>query len=170
MNEIFNKKYIKSNTSPYAISILIVKKFDKRFRIYIDYRALNILIIKNRNILFLIKEILIKLYTTKIFNKFDIITVFNKIRIKKKWKKKTIFFIRYKLFEYIIISFELCNIFNIFQIFINNVLRKYFDNFYSIYLNNILIYNNNKKKYIEYIKKKIKNLKQTNLYFDINKY
>ena len=48
-------------------------------------------------------------------------------------------------------------------------MREYFNNFYSIYLNDILIYNNNKKK-IKYIKKNLEKFKQTNLYFDINKY
>ena len=159
MNEIFDKKYIKSNTSSYAASILIVKKSDKEFRIYINYRVFNILIIKNRNILFLIKEILIKLNIAKIFNKFDIIIVFNEIRIKEENEKKIVFFIRYRLFEYIIILFGFCNIFSIFQIFINNVLREYFDNFCSVYLNDILIYSNSKEEYIEYIKKKIEKFK-----------
>ena len=63
-----------------------------------------------------------RLYITRIFIKFDIIVVFNKIRIKKEKEEKTIFLIYYKLFKYIIISFKLCNAFSIFQVFINNVL------------------------------------------------
>ena len=50
-------------------------------------------------------------------------------------------------------SFELCNMSNIFQAFINNVLREYFNVFYFAYLNDILIYNDIKKKYIKHIKK-----------------
>ena len=49
--------------------------------------------IKNCNILFLIKKTLIKLYIVKIFNKFDIIIIFNEIRIKKRNVKKIAFFI-----------------------------------------------------------------------------
>ena len=82
VNEMFNKKYIKLNIFSYVASILIVKKLNKEFRICINYRALNALTIKNRNTLSLIKETLIKLYTAKIFNKFDIIAAFNEIRIK----------------------------------------------------------------------------------------
>ena len=93
MNKIFNKKYIKLSTSFYIILIFIVKKLNKKFRIYIDYRIFNFLIIKNRNTFSLIKEILIKLYVVKIFNKFDIIAIFNKIRIKEKNKNKFFFFI-----------------------------------------------------------------------------
>ena len=83
VNKIFNKEYIKSSIFFYIILIFIVKKLNEEFRIYIDNRIFNFLIIKNRNTFFLIKEILIKLYAIKIFNKFDIIITFNKVRIKK---------------------------------------------------------------------------------------
>ena len=54
IDEIFNKNYIKLNIFLYIILILIIKKFDNEFRIYINYRVFNILIIKNRNILLFI--------------------------------------------------------------------------------------------------------------------
>ena len=106
---MLNKRYIKSNIFFYIISILIIKKLNEKLRIYIDYRILNFLIIKNRNAFFLIKKTLIKLYIAKIFNKFDIIIIFNKIYIKKKNKEKTTFLTRYNLFEYIIILFKFYN-------------------------------------------------------------
>ena len=59
--------------------------------------------------------------------------------------KKIAFFIQYNLFEYIIIFFEFYNTLNIFQIFINKILKKYFNIFYFLYLIDILIYNNNIK-------------------------
>ena len=111
---MFNKEYIKSSTFSYITSIFIVKKFDEGFRIYIDYRILNFLIIKNHNAFLLIRETLIKLCVVKIFNKFDIIAIFNEIRIKKKNEEKITFLTRYDLFEYIIMSFELYNALNTF--------------------------------------------------------
>ena len=44
---MLEKKYIRFNISLYIALILIIKKFDKELRIYINYRALNVLIIKN---------------------------------------------------------------------------------------------------------------------------
>ena len=55
-------------------------------------------------------------------------------------------------------SFELYNALNIFQIFINDDLREYLNVFYFTYFDDILIYNNTKKKYIKYIKKVLKKL------------
>ena len=65
VNKIFEKGYIKRNISPYATLILIIKKLNKGLRIYINYKILNILIIRNKNISFLIRKILIKLYIIK---------------------------------------------------------------------------------------------------------
>ena len=44
---MLKKGYIKLNIFLYIASILIVKKSNKELRIYIDYRTLNALIIKN---------------------------------------------------------------------------------------------------------------------------
>ena len=159
IDKILKKRYIRLSISLYVALILIVKKFNKELRIYIDYRALNALIIKNRNISSLIREIIIKLYAIKIFIKFNIIIVFNEIRIKEDNEEKTIFLTRYKLFKYVIILVKLYNASNIFYIFINNILREYLNVFYSTYLNNILIYNNDKIEYIKYVKRVLKKLK-----------
>ena len=114
VEKMLGKNYIRLSTLLYAILILIIKKLDGDLRICINYRTLNILTIKNRNILSLIRETLLKLYIVKIYSKFNIIVIFNKIRIKEDEKKKTAFLIRYSLFEYIVMSFELCNTFSIF--------------------------------------------------------
>ena len=135
-----------------------MKKSNKKLKIYINYKAFNALTIFNRNISSLIKETLFKLYIIKIYNKFDIIATFNEIRVKKSYKKKTAFLIKYKFYEYLVILLNLYNALAIFQTFINNILKKNLNIFYIIYLNNILIYNDNKKNYILYIKKVLKKL------------
>ena len=80
----------------------------------VNYKIFNILIIKNCNTLSFIKKNLTCLCLIKIYNKFDIIAIFNKIKIKKNNEHKIVFFIQYKLFEYIIMLFELYNVFDIF--------------------------------------------------------
>ena len=109
VNEILEKNYIRPSISLYIASILIVKKLNKELRIYINYYILNALIIKNRNISSLIREMITRLYSIRIFIKFDIIIAFNKIRIKIEEEEKIAFLIHYKLFKYIVILFELCN-------------------------------------------------------------
>ena len=153
IDEILDKRYIRLSTFLYAISILIVKKSNKDLRVYVNYRAFNALIILNRNVFSLIKEILVKLYAARIYSKFNIIAAFNEIRIQRDYEYKTAFLTRYELFEYIVISFRLYNALVTFQAFINEVLRKYLNVFYTAYLNNILVYSNTEKEYIIYIDK-----------------
>lgn len=107
---MLRKEYIRLSTLSYTISILIVKKSNNKLRLYINYRALNALTIPNKNVLSLIKEILINLYAIKIYSKFNTIVAFNKIRVKKSYEDKIVFLTNYELYEYIIIPFELYNI------------------------------------------------------------
>ena len=88
IDDILNKKFIKFNFFEYVASILIIKKLKNNLKICNNYKIFNALTIKNKNVFFLIKKTLIKLYLTKIYNKFDIIIAFNEMRIKKNEKKK----------------------------------------------------------------------------------
>ena len=76
---------------PYAASVLIVKKPEAGLRVCVDYRALNALTIKNWNTPSLIRETFACLYSARIYNKFDIIAVFNKIRIQEGDEEKIAF-------------------------------------------------------------------------------
>ena len=88
---MLDKKFIRSNFSNFVVSILFVKKFDENLKMCVDYKALNVLTIKNRNIFSLIRKTLIRLCVVKFYNKFDIIVVFNEIRIREKNKTKLFF-------------------------------------------------------------------------------
>ena len=66
-------------------------------------------------------------------------------------------------------SFDLTNALSIFQHFINDILHEYLNVFCTIYIDNILIYNNNKKDYIKHVNKILQRLKNANIQVDINK-
>ena len=170
MNNILNKNYIQFNLFNYVAFVFIIKKFKNKLRVCINYRLFNILIIKNRNNFLLIKKTFARLYTIKYFIKLNVIVIFNKIRIIEKNKHKTAFLIKYNLYKYVVILFNLCNIFEIFQFYINNILQKYLNDFCNVYLNDVLIYSNIKKKHIIYIRKIFVKLKTIKLYLNINKY
>ena len=60
-----------------------MKKLGGGLRFYVDYRGLNTITIKNRYPLPLISETLDRLLKAKIYTKLDIISAFNRIRIKE---------------------------------------------------------------------------------------
>ena len=79
---------------------------------------------------------------------------------EKKWK--TTFKTRYDLYKFLIINFDLCEILFSFQNYINNVLHEYLDDFYTIYIDDILIYNENRKKHIRHVRLIFQRLKNVN--------
>ncbi len=60
---------------------------------------------------------------------------------------------RYKHYEYTVMSFKLKNVLVIFQRLINNILREYLNDFVIIYLNDILIYSDNLKTHYKHVYK-----------------
>ena len=169
VNEMLKKNFIRSSFFRFAILVLIIKKFEKNFRVCINYKSLNALIIKNRNCFFLIKKTLTRLCAVKYYIKFDVIAIFNEIRIRKNDKKKTTFLIKYDLYEYVVMLFDFCNVFETFQLYINDVFKKYLNDFCIVYLNDVLIYNNNKKNHIKHVRKILNKLHVVKLFLNINK-
>ena len=66
-------------------------------------------------------------------------------------------------------SFDLCNVSRTFQIFINVTLREYLNKFCTIYVDDILIYNNTRKKHVKQMRKILHKLKKAELYLNIDK-
>jgi hypothetical protein len=57
-------------------------KNNKGIRFYVDYRALNKLMVKNRHALLLIDETINRLSDTKIYTKLDLKDAYYRIRMK----------------------------------------------------------------------------------------
>jgi hypothetical protein len=64
---------------------------NNKFRLYVNYKDLNKIIVKNRYSLFFINENLNKLFKIKIFIKLNVKNVFHRIYIKIKNEYKTTF-------------------------------------------------------------------------------
>ncbi len=84
-------------------------------------------------------------------------------------KEKTAFIILWGLFEWNVMPFRLCNASIIFQCLINYILRKYFEDFVLIYLDDIIIYLKIWKEYLNHLQIVFKALKKTDLMIKIKK-
>ncbi len=65
--------------------------------------------------------------------------------------------------------FELINESFIFQNFMNDTLMNYLNEFVIAYLDNIIVYSNNKKEHIQHVKKILQRLRETNIQTDVDK-
>jgi hypothetical protein len=74
-----------------------------------------------------------------------------RIRIKKDDEWKTAFESRLGYYKYLIILFKLINASILYQSLINNIFRRYLDDFVIAYLNDILIYSKTKKEHIKHV-------------------
>ena len=109
LDDVLAKDWIQYSTSSAESLILFVLKKNNDLRLYIDYRGLNKVTIKNRHSLSLISETLDRLNEVKRFTKLDLKNTYYRIRIRKGDEWKTAFRTRYDHFEYLIMSFDLIN-------------------------------------------------------------
>ena len=163
LDENLSKGFIRASRSQAASPILFVKKPRGGLRFYVNYRGLNTITIKNRYPLPLILETLDRLSRTKVFTKLNIISAFNRLRIREGDEELIAFRTRFRLFEYLVILFGLYNKPASFQYYINNTLREYLDDFYTTYLDNILIYSEIKAKYKIHVKRILRKLREVGL-------
>ena len=162
-------EFIRFSFFSVEVSILFVKKKNEILRLCVDYRDLNLLIIKNKYSLSLIDESLDRLNKVRIHTNLDMIATYNKLRIRKENEWKTTFRTRYEHFEYIVLLFDFTNAFATFQSFVNNILTKRLDLCVIIYLNDIVIYFINRKQHIENVKWVLQRLKKHKLFINNDK-
>nr|GEY47253.1 putative reverse transcriptase domain-containing protein [Tanacetum cinerariifolium] len=72
LQELSDKGFIRPSSSPWGAPVLFVKKKDGSFRMCIDYRELNKLIVKNRYLLPRIDDLFDQLQGSSIYPKIDI--------------------------------------------------------------------------------------------------
>jgi len=79
------------------------------------------------------------------------------------------FHIHYNYFKYMIMSFDLINTFVIFQTYINKILTKLLNDFYVVYLNDILIFFVEKTDHVNHMKQILERLRKFKLYASLKK-
>ena len=91
----------------------------------------------------MLKETLAYISKAKIFTKLNIRQAFYQIRIDLGSKNLTIFRTRYGSYKYKVLPFRLTNGLATYHRYINNILFNYLNDFYTVYLDDIIIYSKN---------------------------
>ena len=118
--------------------MLVVKKKDGSRKMWIDYRELNKVTIKNRYPLPRIDDLFDQLTGAKVFSKLDLPSGYHQLKVKKDIPKMA-FRTRYGHYEFLVIPFGVTNAPAIFMNLMNRVFSPFLDKFVVIFIDDILI-------------------------------
>jgi len=169
LNDVLAKEWIKHFVSSTDASILFIFKKNDSFHLCMNYWDLNKITVKNHHSLSLISETLNRLSQVKQFTKLNLKNAYHRLRIQREDEWKTTFHTRYDHFEYMIMLFDLINASVIFQTYINKILTEVLNDFYIVYLNDILIFFVEKTDHVSHVKQILKRLRKFKLYASLKK-
>ncbi len=169
LEENLKKKFITLSKASFASSILFVEKKDDSLRFCVNYQKLNVLIKRDRYLIFLIDEVLARIQDSKYLTRFNIIVTFNKLCMSIESENLITFVTFFNIYKYRVMLFELINKLAFFQHYINDVLFNCLHKFCQTYLNDILIYSKILKKHKTYVKEVLDKLREVDLQIDIDK-
>ncbi|GJS10097.1 putative reverse transcriptase domain-containing protein [Tanacetum coccineum] len=169
LQELSNKGFIRPSSSPWGAPVLFVKKKDGSFRMSINYRELNKLIMKNRYPLPRIDDLFDQLQGSSIYSKIEMRSGYHQIRVREEYIPKTAFRTRYGYYEFQVMPFGLTNAPAVFMDLMNWVCKQYLDRFMIIFIDDILIYSKNKKEHEEHLKLILELLKKEELFLEKHK-
>jgi hypothetical protein len=129
-----------SESSPCGAPILIVQKKEGSQGVYVDYRSLNDVTVKNKCPLPRIEDLFDQMRGARVFSKIDLRSGYHQMRIRPSDIPKTDSLTRYGLCEFTIMSFGLTNAPAYFMDLVNKVFMEYLDRFVVVVIDDILIY------------------------------
>ncbi|GKA30836.1 putative reverse transcriptase domain-containing protein [Tanacetum coccineum] len=169
LQELLEKGFIRSSSSPWGAPVLFVKKKDGSFRMCIDYRELNKLTVKNCYPLLRIDDLFDQLQGSSMYSKIDLRSGYHQLRIKEEDIPITAFRTRYGHFEFQVMPFGLTNAPTVFMDLINRVCKPYLDKFVIVFIDDILVYSKDEEEHGKHLKIILELLKKERLYAKFSK-
>jgi hypothetical protein len=169
LNELEQKGYIKSSSSPWGAPVLFVKKMDGSMRLYVDYRALNEVTVKNKYLLLRIDDLFDQLKGAKYFSKIDLRSGYYLLRIRYEDVPKTAFVTRYGQHEFTEMPFGLTNVPAFFMNLMNKVFMEELDKFVVVFIDDILVYSQSTEEHDQHLRIVLRKLRNHQLYAKFSK-
>jgi hypothetical protein len=144
--ELQAKGFIRPSSSPWGASMLFVEKKDGTQRMYVDYRALNEVTIKNKYPISRIEDLFNQMKGVGVFSKIDLRSGYHQLKIRESDIPKTTFRTRYGLYEYTMMSFDLTNSPTYSMYLMNKVFKEYLDKFVVVFIDDILVFSKTEKR------------------------
>jgi hypothetical protein len=164
IKELLDMGHIRLSTSPFASSVVLVKKKDGTMRMCIDFRALNKKTIKNKYPILRIDELLDELHGVVYFTKIDLHSGYHQIKMREEDISKTTFRCHYDHYELLVMPFGLTNAPATFQSCMNHVFNKQLRKHLLVFLDDLLIYNKTWEEHLRHVDKILSIMEEQSLY------
>ena len=135
-----DKGFIRPSTSPWGASVLVAKKRGKTLRLFIDYRQLNRVTIKNRYPLPRTDDLFDQLRGVRVYSKIDLRTGYHQLRVRETDIPTTAFRTRYGHFEVTVMPCGFTNAPAAFMDLMHRMFQPYLDQFVVVFKDDILTY------------------------------
>jgi hypothetical protein len=152
LNELLDMGFICPSSFLWGCLALFVMKKDQSLRLYVDYRPLSAITIKNKYPLPRIDILFDQLVGAKVFSKVDLRSGYHQIKIRLEDVPKTAFSTRYRLYEYLIMSFRLTNAPAHFMYLMNSRFMSELDKFVAVFIDDILVYSKNEEEHEQHLR------------------
>jgi hypothetical protein len=169
LQDLQDKGFIHPSSSHWGCPALFVFKKDKNLRLCVNYRPLNVVIIKNKYPLPHINILFDQLAGAQVFSKIDLRSGYHQIKIRVEDIPKTAFSTRYEIYEYLVMSFGLTNVSAHFMYLMNSIFMSKLDKFVVVFINDILVYSKSTEEHEEHLRIVLQRLRDHQLYAKFNK-
>jgi len=169
LQELLDKGFIRPSNSPWGAPILFVRRKDGTHRLFIDYRQLNKITMKNKYLLPRIDDLFYQFKGARAFSKIDLRSGYYQMKIKEADVAKTAFRTRYGHYEFLVLPFGLTNAPTLFMDLMNRVFQPYLDKFVVVFIDDILVYSNSFEEHEEHLRQTLQTLRDHQLYAKLSK-
>ena len=131
---------------------MLVQKKDGTWRLYIDYQALNKIIVRNRCLIPQIDDLLDQLKGAKYFSNINLKSGYHQVPIEASNVWRTAFKAKEGLFEWMVMPFGLTNSPPTFMRLMDDILQPFTNSFVVVYLDDILIFSRTWEEHLHHIR------------------